>query len=214
MRSLVGVALLAAITPCVWAQRFGGPAHMNARANFSHSHHFGRSGASHFPVAFLDPFYGDYFSEPPAVPAQPQVVVMQAPAPAEAYAAPAPPAQPLMIELQGDRYVQVSGEKDSSGEMVSRDARAASRESSAGNTPTARAPSALLVFRDGHREEVSAYTIADGVLYASADYYSSGAWNRKIALASLNLPDTIKANQARGISFQLPSAANEVIVGP
>jgi hypothetical protein len=75
-------------------------------------------------------------------------------------------------------------------------------------------PSAVLVFRDGHREELSDYTIADGVLYTRSDYYSNGDWNRKIELGSLNLPETIKSNQSRGVRFQLPSAPNEVIVGP
>ena len=74
--------------------------------------------------------------------------------------------------------------------------------------------SALLVFRDGHREEVSDYTIAQGILHASSDYYTNGSWNKKIELSSLNLPETIKSNQSRGLRFQLPSAPNEVVVGP
>ena len=71
-----------------------------------------------------------------------------------------------------------------------------------------------LVFRDGHREQVFDYTIADGVLYAHADYFTTGSWNRKIELSSLNLSETVKSNQSQGVRFQLPSAPNEVIVGP
>jgi len=72
----------------------------------------------------------------------------------------------------------------------------------------------VLVFRDGHREEVSDYTIADGVLYARGDYYRDGAWNRKIELKSLNLPETIHSNDARGVHVQLPTSPNEVITRP
>src|ERR1035437_7705536 len=73
---------------------------------------------------------------------------------------------------------------------------------------------AILVFRDGHREEVSDYMMADGVLYTRSDYYTNGSWNRKIELSSLNLPETVKSNQSHGLRFQLPSAPNEVTVGP
>ncbi len=73
---------------------------------------------------------------------------------------------------------------------------------------------AVLVFRDGHREEVSEYTIADGALYTRTDYYTAGSWNRQIELSALNLPDTVKSNQSRGVRFQLPSSPNEVIVRP
>jgi hypothetical protein len=72
----------------------------------------------------------------------------------------------------------------------------------------------VLVFRDGHREEVSAYTITGGAIYAPADFYRDGSWNRKIELSSLDLPETLKSNYSRGLRFQLPRAPNEVIVGP
>ena len=51
-------------------------------------------------------------------------------------------------------------------------------------------------------------------MYAKADYYNSGSWNRKIELSTLNLPETVQINQTHGLNFQLPSAPNEVIVGP
>ena len=120
-----------------------------------------------------------------------------------------------MIELQGDRYVQVSGDRSSLAQMIDSDSGSqspAQLRSSAGSQAPASA--AVLVFRDGHRQEVSAYTIADGVLYASADYATSGMWNETIELASLNVPETVATNSSRGLRFQLPSAPNEVIVGP
>ena len=75
-------------------------------------------------------------------------------------------------------------------------------------------PTAILIFRDGHRQQVSAYTIVGGILYASSDFATTGYWNQKIELSTLNLPETIAANKEGGHKFQIPSAPNEVIVGP
>jgi hypothetical protein len=75
-------------------------------------------------------------------------------------------------------------------------------------------PPAILIFRDGHREETSDYTIANGILYTRSDFYANGSWTRKIELSSLNLPETLSSNQSRGVRFQLPSFPNEIIVRP
>lgn len=119
------------------------------------------------------------------------------------------PGEPLMIELQGDRYVRVN--KTAAGA----DAQPiASPGSNPGITSAPRAqdlPPAVLIFRDGHSEQVRDYTIADGALYARGDYYSDGYWNKKIDLASLNVPETLQANAERNVKFILPSSPNEVI---
>jgi hypothetical protein len=57
----------------------------------------------------------------------------------------------------------------------------------------------VLVFRDGHRREVRNYVIMGKVLY---DLESTTA--RKIQLAELDLPATIKENDDRGVSFTMP----------
>ena len=72
----------------------------------------------------------------------------------------------------------------------------------------------VLVFRDGHREEVSAYTIVDSILYAQGNYYTDGSWSRRIDVSSLNLPETIEASRSRGVHFRVPTAANEVVTRP
>ena len=51
-------------------------------------------------------------------------------------------------------------------------------------------------------------------LYAKADYLTTGAWTRKVLLADLDLPATIKQNQERGLKFDLPSGPNEVVLRP
>ena len=127
--------------------------------------------------------------------------------------------QPLMIELQNGRYVHVSnaaidGEALPLDLSAKRSAPAKSSEKSNGEQKVAAAhdlPPALLIFRDGHSEEVRDYTIADGVLYARGDFYADGYWNKKIALATLDLPQTVRPNANRHVTFGLPSSANEVI---
>lgn len=200
--------LLVLMVPASLAAQRGGFGHFSGRATGRFGAGFGRGGYARggaYGVPFFDPLYADYVSD-----AGPAPVTFGPRQPAAAEPA-ATPAQPLLIELRGDRYVQVSGDQGSSAEMMDRPvARSvgATVKVQPEQVPT------VLVFRDGRHEEVSDYTIADGVLYASADYYSTGAWNRRIALSTLNLAETVSANRARGVQFRLPMAPNEVIVGP
>jgi hypothetical protein len=135
-----------------------------------------------------------------------------------------PASQPLLIELQGGRYVRLNGEKPSDDGLLAYQAPTASKargsarvdsNKSVTQAVTARelAP-VVLVFRDGHSEEVRDYTIAGGAIYARGDYYSDGYWNKKIELSALNLPETVKSNRERGVHFALPGAPNEVITRP
>jgi hypothetical protein len=175
----------------------------------------GRAGNSYYPL-FLDPLYSDYVSSAGYSEVSRPIIFLQAAAaaPKPAFEFPAS-MQPLLIELQGNSYVQISGDaasgKHDSPAQVLEQVREPVRSASAAELqpqPT------VLVFRDGHRLEVSDYTIADGFLYASSDYYRSGSWNQKIGLAVLNLDETVSSNRSRGVTFRLPSAPNVVIVGP
>jgi hypothetical protein len=76
----------------------------------------------------------------------------------------------------------------------------------------AQLPPAVLVFRDGHMEEVGKYMIQGGVLYATSDYWNTGSWTRKIPLKQLDIPASLKLNQSLGTKFNLPSGPNEVMV--
>jgi hypothetical protein len=146
--------------------------------------------------------------------------------------------EPLMIELQNGRYVHVKSTPiDGEAEPLkfannsSPENSRSSKEMKAVGTkavvtksiqPTsapqmiaaAPLPPAVLVFRDGHSEEVRDYTIADGMLYARGDYYTDGYWSKKIDLANLNVAETLQANNERSVKFVLPSAPNEVITRP
>jgi hypothetical protein len=197
------------------------------------------------------PFFGDSFnpddiystgypvaSEPPAFlsSAMRGLIDPSANAMGSAISPPnAPSSQPLLIELQGGRYVRVTsnaidGEalplnlssKDSNSqvESASSDSRHISRTGEftaaplVSSTSSRDVPPAILIFRDGHTEEIREYTITDGSLYARGDFYTQGYWNKKIDLAALNVPETVQANASRNVNFTLPSSPNEVIVRP
>jgi len=164
----------------------------------------GRNGLASYYPAFLDSLYSDQDASTGPNLSPPQTAT---------FVQPPPPAQPLLIELQGDSYVQISGDQPSPAQILDQP-HAHANEPARNPTDLHPRQPTLLVFRDGHRLEVSNYTIADGVLYASSDYYRSGAWNQKIDLAALNLDETLEANRSRGLAFRLPSAPNVVIVGP
>jgi hypothetical protein len=59
-------------------------------------------------------------------------------------------------------------------------------------------PFTVLVFRDGHREEVRNYAIVDSTVHVMSPY------RRKIPLADLDLDATTQANEDRGIVFRVP----------
>jgi hypothetical protein len=242
-----------ATTPASDPTNFLGPgsaaARMGSMLNFAPSGH--RQGSPRFsPWSFLaDPFLSGLpgSSDPPKASSP----VIRWPSAAENLAPPGDQGpqqgQPLLIELRGDRYVQISssgteseehsGQPDYFREMSGR-AGAKSGRSQAdvgktnvlssrprvsrgqGNTKNGLAAgvrqhelaSTVLVYRDGRREEVREYSIADGVLYARGDYYVVGYWNKKIELVALDLPQTMKANQERGVKFVLPDSPNHVVM--
>jgi hypothetical protein len=57
----------------------------------------------------------------------------------------------------------------------------------------------VLVFRDGHQQEVGNYAIMGQTVYVLDDR------TKKISLADLDVPATVKANDDRGIEFKVPA---------
>jgi len=80
--------------------------------------------------------------------------------------------------------------------------------------PAPELPPAVLVFHDGRREEVSEYSIISGTIYSKADYWTTGSWTRKIQIADLDVPTTLKVNQERGVKFILPASPNQIVIRP
>lgn len=208
-------AVLVSLPALVAAQRMG-PGHFGGAAGFraAHFHHQGFRGA-YYPFGYFDPLYSDDLSGRAYPSSEPRGIVLQSPQPAPP-TEPAPaPAQPLMIELQGDHYVQISGGQPSQNQTIDASAKGSAMARSSAIKATENSnTSTVLIFRDGHRQPVTAYTIVGGTLYASSDYATTGSWNQAIALSALNVPDTIAANRGSGHTFQIPSFPNEVFVGP
>jgi hypothetical protein len=139
-----------------------------------------------------------------------------------------------MFEFQNGRYVRVANAAANSDALpltfappsppatqLHRTSTRSTPSNSSSKTPAITAaipaqnlPPAVLVFQDGHTEEVRDYTIADGMLYARGDYYTDGYWNKKISLSNLNVAQTLQANLARNVNFVLPASPNEVITRP
>jgi hypothetical protein len=223
MRRLVLIVALATIATSAMAQRGFPAAHFSPRPYGSfHAGYggFARSGSFFYPLG--DGLYADALDAGYPVASQPPVAILQAPSDRAAEARPA--GEPVMIELQGDRYVRLSGPatngavtldlQASTESPQARPVRQGSDVQDKVQQKVARQESVALIFRDGHREEVSDYVIANGVLYAHSNYYTSGAWTKNIDVATLDVPATVSYNQSQGVRFQLPNAGNEVIVGP
>jgi hypothetical protein len=199
---------------------------------FHREHSSGRS-AILLPYPY---YYSDYgYDSGEAV--QPQVVVVPAAAPAQSEP-PAPPLEPLLIEWQGDHFERMTPSQKTSGtEQIGPDsAKSAVRAARQGSPssisprPARRVapqrpsehpselprelPPAVLVFHDGRTEEVSNYTIMSGTIYSKADYWATGSWTRKIQIADLDVPATVKLNHEHGLNFVLPGGPNEVVTRP
>lgn len=68
--------------------------------------------------------------------------------------------------------------------------------------PVADQPSTLLIFKDGHQQEISNYAIVGSTLYDLSDGRS-----KKVQLADVDLSATVKENDQRGVEFQVPAQA-------
>lgn len=67
--------------------------------------------------------------------------------------------------------------------------------------PAANQPETLLVFKDGHQLQVVNYAIVGSTLYDLSDGRS-----KKVSLAELDIPATVKQNDERGVEFRVPAA--------
>jgi hypothetical protein len=196
----------------------GGRGHY-ARPRFG-GRNYNRSAFIVAPYFYPTDFYSDYYSSQPTVTEAPppQVVVVRTTEP-EVQAPPPPPVESLMLELRGDHWVRITDSGESEvGDAAAQhsSAQVSSRRSAATETamPVRPVPPAVLVFRDGHQEQTKKYTIIGPVIYTSADYWAGGGWTRKIPIAELDVPATLRLNQEHGVKFNLPSAPNEVVVRP
>jgi hypothetical protein len=172
---------------------------------------------------FARPFYAGYPFWPDYAPsnetAPPSVIVVQAPAPIPVIKSEDPKSSaPLLIEWQGDRYVRrtpaAANARTDQPDYVA-DAKPAG--TTVVTNPVAKQAEQMpttFIFRDGHREQSSDYSIISGVIYARLNYWTTGQWSKQIRLSDLDLPATFKANQDLGMQFRIPAAPNEVVTRP
>ena len=188
-------------------------------------HHYGALGYSPY-------FYPDYETNDEEMAEPPTRVITQASHSAVAPAAKA--ADSVVMELRGDHWVrltsmgpiEVNGAAPGASSIVPTSAppnAVSSRGDNGSGALTAFAtagktvselPAAVLIFRDGHQEEAAKYTIVGGVIYIKSDYWSNGSWTRKVNVAELDVPATLRQNQSRGTHFTLPSRPGEVMMRP
>ena len=170
------------------------------------------------------PFYPDYDYDLETTSSPPPEFAVQAPESASPAAAPNP-VDSLVLELQGDHWVRITNNGQSqTGDSSQPQSERATHPTTAVSPaiprrteaaePPDNLPSAVLVFRDGHKEEIEKYVVSGTTIYTNADRWSTGSWTRKVQIAALNVPATLKLNQERGAKFRLPSGPNEVMIRP
>jgi hypothetical protein len=228
-------AALCVYAPPASAQGRGGMSGAAARGSGSSSHP--RGSSSHpsgmeggtaegrrflngypywFPYFYPWDDYDDDYAQPPppeAAPGPPTAAGAFISAPRSAPVA--PPAAPLLLEMQNGQWVRIpTGNEIPAGVQTSTAGSAPPGYVGLPqvNAPAAPLPHAVIVYRDGHTEELAKYMIQGTDLYTPSDYYSTGTWTRKISLSQLDIPASLKLNKERGTKFTLPSSPNEVVV--
>jgi len=217
-RLTLGLAMVFALAVLAAAQARGGlrgSGHFGTgfatgrrMSSFNHSRGVYPGYLGQFPL-----FYDDSLLNQPD--AAVQVPLMQ-PVMASADTPPQPRLSPLLIELQGDHYVRYGGVTNSAvGEKPQlRD----SRPSPLGKgleRPATPLPPAILIYHDGHREQIPDYAIVGRVLYTHSGLSAESTYGMKdIQLSELDIPATIEANRKNGVNFVLPAGPNEVVTRP
>ena len=100
-------------------------------------------------------------------------------------------------DTRHDHHRADSDRKEDREAKADSDAKAEAKEEAA--PAPAIVPKTVLVYKDAHKEEIANYAIVGDQLFD----FTNG--KRKIAIADLDLSATTKANDARGVDFQLPA---------
>jgi hypothetical protein len=229
--AVLGMAFLAPSAPAQRRAMSASPAghqvrsssRLGERGEFGHRSQRGSSntyGYLYSPYFFPDEDYLDYGPDTPeAYPVQQEYPVHTAIAETAPPAPAAMPAESLLLEYRDGQWVRIpTGNQMAILQSGKPDVAQASGPQRAGSSPTAAAPTqpelphAIVVFLDGHMEDVGKYMIQGDTLFTNTDYWSTGSWTRKIPLSELDLPASLKLNKERGSKFNLPSGPNEVVV--
>lgn len=165
-----------------------------ARQHHAFNPAYGYYGTPYFYPDYYEP--SDFEYDPPSPPPV-QVQVKTEPLP-----------DPVLLELHGSRWVKVMNFGDVSDRALAAETPAESQ------TKAKPLPPAVLVYRDGHTEELSSYSIIGGSIHTKSNYWTTGTWMRTIPVADLDIPATLQQNEKRGLNFELPSGPDEVMLRP
>jgi hypothetical protein len=171
------------------------------RVIIAHPHHVFNPAYGYYGTPY---FYSDYY-EPPEFEYQPSV---SSPQPVQVQVKPEPLPDPVLLELRGGRWVKVTNFGEESDRALAR-ATAADTQTKAKTLPPA-----VLVYRDGHTEELSSYSIIGESIHTKSNYWTTGTWTRTIPVADLDIAATLQQNEKRGVNFELPSGPDEVMLRP
>jgi hypothetical protein len=167
-----------------------------ARQHHAFNPAYGYYGTPYFYSDYYEP--SDFEYQPPETsppPIQVQVKTERLP-------------DPVLLELHGSRWVRVMNFGESSDRALA--AAMPAETQSKGKA----LPPAVLVYRDGHTEELSSYSIIGGSIHTKSNYWTTGTWTRTIPVADLDVPATLQQNEKRGVNFELPSGPDEVMLRP
>ena len=181
-----------------------------------------RSGYPGYPYLYPGYFYSDSYSEPaPSEEPAPRTVVIEKSQPRVETPAPPPP-ESLVLELQGNHWVRITDSGQTvvgsavapKGPTEATSLRTTVAQQKSATEPTRALPPAVLVFRDGRKEEITRYAIIGGTIYTSSDYWNNGSWTTKVPIAELDVPATLELNRERGANFNLPTSPSVVVIRP
>lgn len=167
--------------------------------SFQHQRGFGH-GFHHRNPGFVNPLYGGTYYVPYAYPMYVMDPTVNDSGPYDA-AAPDNAANTLQQEINSlkttindYRDELRSTKNESKAEYHEPTAPAQPQE------PVADQPKTVLVFKDGHQSTVMNYAIVGSTLYDLSEGHT-----KKVALAELDLPATVKQNDDHGVEFRLPA---------
>ena len=182
------------VPPSVTSINFG----VVANTGFRHPHgEFGHGFRHHNPGS-ANPFFGGTVYVPYAYPAYIAEPMVDDSGPYETVA----PEQPAADSIQRELNSLKATIDDYRDELRSTHSKPHDREPEAlpqSQQPVADQPKTVLIFKDGHQVTVMNYAIVGTTLYDLSD-----GRQKKVALAELDLPATVKQNDERGVEFLLP----------
>ena len=168
----------------------------NDRQFEHHRHHV------HRPFAVYSPYYGGYAYAPYAYP-----YYLNDEDYSDSAGYQAPSTEDRENDYRNNDYRNNDYRGDDNRQILDQDYRAGlnrprEQSSEKASEPVTAQPSTLLIFKDGHQQEISNYAIVGSTLYDLSDGRS-----KKVQLADLDLQATVKQNDQRGVEFQLPAQA-------